>query len=201
MVRGTDSTASGAELVEAYLNEQPEPAQTTLRTTRSRLLRRLPRAEEAIAYGVPSLLLDSTPIAGYAGFTHHCSYFPMSGSVIEALGATLAGYDTRKGTIRFMVDQPLPKALLDALVTARLAELSAVTDGIRRDYFPDGTLKARGRMRKGSLHGAWEWFRRDGSLMRTGGFNEGAQVGIWRTYAADGQLVKQTDVSGRRPSR
>ncbi len=194
----TTPDASGSAQVAAYLLGQPEPAQSTLRTIRGHLLQRLPRAEEGMAYGMPAVLLDGTAIAGYAGFARHCSYFPMSGSVVEAMSSVLAAYDTAKGTIRFPVDHPLPARVISSLVAARLAELSSVTHGVRREYFPDGALKAEGRMRNGELHGEWQWWRRDGSLMRTGSFVAGEQVGVWRTYDATGRLVTQKDLSRRR---
>jgi uncharacterized protein YdhG (YjbR/CyaY superfamily) len=195
MPRATAGAESGADLVEAYLRAQPEPTQVALRSLRQWLRQRLPRAEEGIAYGVPAMLLDGTAVAGYGGFASHCSYFPMSGAVIDTLSDELAGYDTAKGTIRFQATRPLPARLLTALINARLAELSAVRNGLRREYFPDGTLKARGQMRDGELHGAWEWFRRDGSLKRSGHFIRGAQTGSWKTFDATGRLVKDTDMT------
>uniref|UniRef100_UPI003F85AA89 DUF1801 domain-containing protein n=1 Tax=Actinosynnema sp. TaxID=1872144 RepID=UPI003F85AA89 len=50
------------------------------------------------------------------------SFFLMSGSTVDAHRELLSGYDTSKGTIRFRPDQPLPDALVQALVRARIAE-------------------------------------------------------------------------------
>ena len=47
----------------------------------------------------------------------------MSGSIVEAHGDELKGYDTSKGTIRFPPDKPLPAALVRKLVKARIAEI------------------------------------------------------------------------------
>jgi uncharacterized protein YdhG (YjbR/CyaY superfamily) len=37
----------------------------------------------------------------------------------------LAGFDTSKGTVRFQADAPLPDALVEKLVKARIAETDA----------------------------------------------------------------------------
>jgi len=53
---------------------------------------------------------------------NHCSFFPMSVSVMEAFKNELKGFPTSKGTIRFPVDKPLAAALVKKLVKARIAE-------------------------------------------------------------------------------
>lgn len=61
-----------------------------------------------------------------------------------------------------------------------------------KEFYDNGRLKAKGRMRNGDLHGAWQWWRRDGSLMRTGSFRDGVRVGQWVTYDRTGAVVKVT---------
>jgi uncharacterized protein YdhG (YjbR/CyaY superfamily) len=61
-------------------------------------------------------------LVGFAAFKNHCSFFPMSTSVMEAHKKELKPYDTSKGTIRFQVDKPLPVALVRKLVKARIRE-------------------------------------------------------------------------------
>jgi len=48
---------------------------------------------------------------------------PHSGSVLPALAADLAGFEDTKGSLHFPVDQLLPPALVNKLVTTRLWEL------------------------------------------------------------------------------
>jgi uncharacterized protein YdhG (YjbR/CyaY superfamily) len=84
-----------------------------------------PGAEEGVSYGMAAFCLNGKPIAGLAASKAHCSYFPMSGSVVAALKDDLADYDTSKGTIRFPAAKPLPAALVRKLVKARIAELAA----------------------------------------------------------------------------
>ena len=59
----------------------------------------------------------------YAGFTHHTSLFPVSDAIKRANADTLKGFKTRKGTVQFPLDRPLPVTLFKRLVKARLREL------------------------------------------------------------------------------
>jgi uncharacterized protein YdhG (YjbR/CyaY superfamily) len=111
--------------VDAYLAGVPEPQRATLETVRRRLRDELPDAEEAISYGVPAFKVDGVAVAGYAPAKNHCSYFPMSGSVLAAMAAELSGFDWSKGTLRFPIDQPLSEDLIHGLVQVRLAEIAA----------------------------------------------------------------------------
>jgi antitoxin component YwqK of YwqJK toxin-antitoxin module len=62
----------------------------------------------------------------------------------------------------------------------------------RVDLHKNGTIRAKGKLLGGLLHGYWEWFRKDGPKMRSGHFDRGRQIGEWKTYASDGRLVKVT---------
>jgi uncharacterized protein YdhG (YjbR/CyaY superfamily) len=111
------------EDVDDYLAAAPEPHRTTLTALRSLLVGLLPEAEQGIAYGVPCFKVDGKGIAGFAFYTKHCSYFPMSGSITAELASELRGYGTAKGSIRFAVDEPLRADLVRQLVEARQREV------------------------------------------------------------------------------
>jgi uncharacterized protein YdhG (YjbR/CyaY superfamily) len=186
----TTDPDGGAEQVERYLAAAPQPQQDTLRAVRATLHRLLPRATDAMKYSMPAVLLDGAGVAGYAAFKAHCGYFPFSSEVVRRAGDTVAAYSTSKGGLQFAIDRPLPVGVVRELVRLRLDELSSVTDGVRRDYYGDGTLKAEGRMRDGELHGDWRWYRKDGSLLRTGSFRAGEKVGNWTTHDRSGEPVR-----------
>lgn len=185
-------TSTGATLVDAHLDALPEPQRGSLRIVRERLLAQLPYGEECIKYRMPAITVQGKGVAAYDGFANHCSYFPMSGSVLERVAGIPVWAVATAGTLQFPTDKPLSAALIRMLVKARLTNISDVQNGKRFDFYEDGAVKAEGSMRDGQLNGAWRWYRRDGSLMRSGRFRNGARIGTWETYAADGNLVKAT---------
>ena len=78
-------------------------------------------ATEAIAYGMPAFKYKGS-LVGYAAFAEHCSFFPMSGTLVADFARELQAYKTSKGTIQFALDKPLPAALVKKIVRARVAQ-------------------------------------------------------------------------------
>ncbi|MCU0269045.1 MAG: DUF1801 domain-containing protein [Acidimicrobiales bacterium] len=109
--------------IDDYLASVDEPARSTLEALRRSIRAVVPDAEEGLSYGVPAFKVQGRPVAGFAAFERHLSYFPHSGAVVEALAAELAGYRTSKGTVQFALDAPLPDELVAKLVSRRLAEI------------------------------------------------------------------------------
>ena len=132
---------------DAYLAAPPEPQRGTLETVAASLRLLLPGAEECISYGMPAFKVDGTAVAGFAGFKHHCSYFPHSGDTLERIADALTAYDHDKGTLRFPVDRPLPRTLLRKLVAARLQVENErrPRNGTVRTFAMDGRLLSKAR--------------------------------------------------------
>ncbi len=108
--------------VDEYLAGVPEPARSTLNKVRAAIRSAVPpEATEAIWYRIPTFRYKGV-LVGFAAFSKHCSFFPMSSSVIEAFKNELKTFHTSKGTIRFPVDKPLAAALVKKLVKARIAQ-------------------------------------------------------------------------------
>ena len=111
------------EDVDAYLAALDQPMRATLEELRRSILEVVPDAEQGLSYGAPAFKVEGKAVAGFAAFKAHLSYLPHSGSVLGGLSADIAGYQTSKGSLRFAVDQPLPTALVEKLVRARMGEL------------------------------------------------------------------------------
>ncbi len=109
--------------IDAYLAALAPPQRAALERVRRTIAAAAPGAQEGWSYGLPAFLLDGKPIAGFAAHAGHCSYYPMSGSVVASLAEDLAAFETSKGAIRFTPDAALPAGLVRKLVKARIAEL------------------------------------------------------------------------------
>jgi uncharacterized protein YdhG (YjbR/CyaY superfamily) len=108
--------------VKSYLAGCPEPHRTTLAKLRATIRSVVPKeTTEAISYGMPSFHYKGGLVA-YGAFKTHCSFFPMSGRLVEEFAEELKAYKTSKGTIQFPVDKPLPATLVKKLVKARVAQ-------------------------------------------------------------------------------
>jgi uncharacterized protein YdhG (YjbR/CyaY superfamily) len=109
--------------IDAHLRKIPEPQRSTLVALRALLRELLPEAEECIKYSMPCFALNGKGVATFDGFKNHCSYFPMSGGVLEGISGLPSWCVTSKGTLQFPVDRPLSKTLVTKLVKARLKEI------------------------------------------------------------------------------
>ena len=109
--------------IDAYLATLNAENRAALEKLRRSIKAALLGAEECIAYGIPAFRWNGKSVAGFSASKNHCSYFPMSGSVVAALQEELKKYDSSKGTIRFPASKPLSTALVKKLVKARLAEI------------------------------------------------------------------------------
>jgi len=112
---------SSAE-IDAYLADLDEPKRSTLQQLRQTILELVPGAEEGISYGLPAFRLHGKVVAGFAAFKNHLSNLPHSGSVFPQLQAEVGGYVTSSGALRFPIDRPLPKGLVEKLLSVRIAQ-------------------------------------------------------------------------------
>ena len=107
---------------DAYLATLPDAQRVALEKLRRTIRAAAPKAEECLSYRVPAFRLDGKVLVLYGATSKHCSFFPGSGTAVEALAAELAGHDTAKGTVRFAPEHPLPARLVRRIVQYRIAE-------------------------------------------------------------------------------
>jgi uncharacterized protein YdhG (YjbR/CyaY superfamily) len=111
--------------VEGYLAALPEESRAALEKLRKTIKAAAPEATETISYQMPAFKDHGRFLVSYAAFKDHCSLFPASEAVLEALGEELKPYFSGKGTIRFTADKPLPSALVRKIVKVRIEENAA----------------------------------------------------------------------------
>lgn len=120
---------AGASSVEDYLAALPEESRIALERLRRIIKAAAPEAIETISYEMPAFKQDGRFLVSYAAFKDHCSFFPASNAVMEALGEQLKPYFSGKGTIRFHPSNPLPSALVERIVKVRIQENAAHRSG------------------------------------------------------------------------
>jgi uncharacterized protein YdhG (YjbR/CyaY superfamily) len=106
--------------IDAYLDGLSEPKRSTLEQLRRDILSVVPEADQCLSYAVPAFKVAGKTIAGFAAFKNHLSYLPHSGSVFPELPDELAGYQKSSGALRFPIDRPLPRELVEQLIGVRM---------------------------------------------------------------------------------
>ena len=118
---------------DAYLAALDPARRAALQALREAIRSVVPEAEETISYGVPGYRLDGEMVAGFAAATRHLGYYPHSGRVLDAIASAtpelLEGLSWSKGTLRLPIDRPVPRALVEALIAARLADIETRRGG------------------------------------------------------------------------
>ena len=111
--------------IDEYLAALSADKRAALEKLRKAIRAAAPKAEECISYQLAAFRLDGRPLVAFGATANHCAFYPMSSSTVAAHRDELKGYETSKGTIRFLADKPLPAALVRKLVKARIAENEA----------------------------------------------------------------------------
>lgn len=127
VVRNKTSKATpktSPKTVDEYLSQIPEPARSTLDRVRAAIRSAVPpEAIEVISYCIPAFRHKQV-LVWFAAFSNHCSFFPTA-AVIDQFRDDLKPYTVSKGTIQFSIDKPLPTALVQKMVKARLASIAS----------------------------------------------------------------------------
>jgi uncharacterized protein YdhG (YjbR/CyaY superfamily) len=109
------------QAIDAYLATVTDTAQkSALQKLRQQIQKIVPKAQETISYGLPAFQLNGKAFAAFAAAKSHCSFYPMSGSIIQKFAVDLKDFETSKGSIHFQPGKPIPLPLLRRLVKARI---------------------------------------------------------------------------------
>ena len=106
--------------VEAYIAGFPEEIQAILQRVRATIKEAAPDAQEAIKYGLPTMVLHGN-LVHFGAFRDHIGFYPTP-SGIEAFRDELRPYRLRKGTVQFPLDEPIPYVLIRRITRYRVQE-------------------------------------------------------------------------------
>ena len=120
-----NEAAKATAQIDETLAALPADQRAALQTLRATIAAAAPEAEETISYSMPAFRYHGRALMSYSAFKAHCSLFPMSGAVIEALADKLAGFATAKGTLRFTPEHQIPRDVVTLMVRQRMAQIDA----------------------------------------------------------------------------
>ncbi|WP_159451326.1 iron chaperone [Demequina sp. NBRC 110054] len=111
--------------VDAYLAGYEGAHLATMTALREMLAELLPDADQGLSYGAPAFRVRGKLAAGFSAAKKHVTFFPHSGTVLEAMDpAVLEGFTWSKGAVQIPLDAAPPRDLIAAVVSARLEQIS-----------------------------------------------------------------------------
>jgi uncharacterized protein YdhG (YjbR/CyaY superfamily) len=108
--------------VAQYIAKAPVASRKALKQLRAAIRKAAPDATERISYQMPTFDLDGRRMMYIAGFKDHVSLFWVTKAMAERYGEQIAKYRSGKGTLRFLLDKPIPVGLVAKLVKVRVQE-------------------------------------------------------------------------------
>lgn len=171
-----------------YLSQLPPDQRRALTTLRKQIIAAAPEVQEYIGYGLPGFKLHGRPLLYIGAAKNHCAIY---GARAEgALAKKLAAFKQSKGTIQFTPANPIPPAVVKAIVAARVAANNA-----RRSASPGRSKKApSARTQANTLSVVLAWLKRKGTKKTIDGMSRygipavnafGVTVADLRAYAKE----------------
>ena len=77
-----------------------------------------------ISYQIPAYKLDGTAVLYFAGWKQHYSLYPATATLVAAFKKDVAPYELSKGTIRFLLSEPVPVKLIERIAKFRAKEVA-----------------------------------------------------------------------------
>lgn len=114
--------------INEYIKNVPKDFLPKIKEMQSLIKKLVPKGEETIKYGMPTIELGGKNFIHFASMKGHLGFYPTPSGVI-AFQSDLKkqGIDFSKGCIRFPYDKPLPVSLITKIIKFRLKEERART--------------------------------------------------------------------------
>lgn len=110
--------------VDAYLATLDSTSRPVAEAIRAAIKRAVPKAEEAISYGIPTYRNQGKAFLYFAAWKKHIGLYPVyEGS--EAFEAKIGPYRAKEATVQFRYSEPLPEKLIEQIARAQAKPKSA----------------------------------------------------------------------------
>jgi uncharacterized protein YdhG (YjbR/CyaY superfamily) len=121
-VKKTTSAAVRAlTVIDSYIADFPQSTQEVLQRLRQVIREAAPDAVEAIKYRIPTFVLNGN-LVHFAAFNRHIGFYPTPSAMLH-FQKELAPYPSAKGSVQFLLNQPMPWDLIREMVLFRVTEV------------------------------------------------------------------------------
>lgn len=107
--------------IDQYILQFPEETRDILNKIRALIKENAPEAIESIAYGMPAYKLNKKPLVYFAAYKTHIGFYATP-SGHETFKEELSKYKQGKGSVQFLLNQPIPYDLIMRMVKFRVSE-------------------------------------------------------------------------------
>lgn len=107
--------------MDEYIAACPPQSQDYVKKIREIVKKAVPKAKEKISYQIACFELNGKNLVHFAGWAKHVSMYPVPAGTKE-FAKEIAQYADGKGTIKFMLDKPLPLKLIRQVVKLRVID-------------------------------------------------------------------------------
>lgn len=109
--------------VDAYMKGLAAADRNALEYLRQQIASLMPTAAQRLSRGVPFFYYHGKRAVGFRASKGYLSFFIMEGHVLKNMKHDLRDYENSSTVVWFTPDKPLPKALVEKLVKARVTEI------------------------------------------------------------------------------
>ncbi len=107
--------------IDEYIAACPEQARERLQQIRAAVKKLAPKAKERISYQIAAFELNGKNIIHFAGWKKHVSLYPIPAGD-EAFESEISKYVDGKGTVKFLLDEPMPMRLVNKIIKLHVAK-------------------------------------------------------------------------------
>jgi uncharacterized protein YdhG (YjbR/CyaY superfamily) len=104
-----------------YIAGFPKDVQEILEKIRITIKKAAPDAEETISYKMPTFNLNGHYLVYFAAYKKHIGFYPAPIGNAD-FAEELSLYESGKGTLKFLLDKPIPFRLITKIVKFRVQE-------------------------------------------------------------------------------
>ena len=115
-----DKTKAGFTTIDEYIKTFPRETQKILEEIRATIKAAAPNAQEKISYQMPTFFLNGN-LVHFAAFKNHIGFYPVPTGIAK-FKKELSVYEQGKGSVQFLLDQPMPLDLITRIVKFRVSE-------------------------------------------------------------------------------